>query len=325
MKFSAAHSLKDILEVIQCNFIGNGDIVLNGLNEIHMVTTGDITFVDHPKYYDRALSSSASAVIINKEVECPDGKVLLLSEDPFSDYVKLVRHFFPFQPCSKNISDTAEIGEGTIIQPGVFIGNHVRIGKNCIIHSNVSINDHSIIGDEVIISSNAVIGADAYYFQRKQDGFKRLESCGRVVIDNKVEIGAGCTVDRGVSGETTIGEGTKLDNLVMVGHDTRIGRNCLIVSQVGIAGVVVIEDDVILWGQVGVQKDLTIGKGAVVLGQSGIVKSLKGHTVYFGSPVREAREKMKELALVKQLPDIIEYLKPGISRKFSDELKENHF
>ena len=325
MKFPTPSSLKEIAGLIHCSYSGDDAFVLDGLNEIHMVTKGDITFVDHPKYYDRALASGASAVIINKKVECPEDKVLIFSEDPFSDYVKLVRNFFPFRPCSRQISETAEIGEGTIIQPGVFIGNFVKIGKNCIIHSNVSINDYSIIGDEVIISSNSVIGADAYYFQRKKEGFKRLESCGRVVIEDQVEIGAGCTVDRGVSSDTVIGKGTKLDNLVMVGHDTRIGKNCLIVSQVGIAGVVVIEDDVILWGQVGVQKDLTIGKGAVVLGQSGVVKSLKGNTVYFGSPVREAREKMKELAIIKQLPDIIEYLKPGIHKKFPDDLSENNF
>jgi len=134
-------------------------------------------------------------------------------------------------------------------------------------------------------------------------------SCGRVVIHDNVEIGANSTIDKGVSGDTVIGKGSKLDNLVQVGHDTVIGKNCLFAAQVGIAGVVKIEDDVILWGQVGVQKDLTIGKGAVVLGQSGIPKSLEGNKTYFGSPVRDAREKMKELALIKQLPEIIEKLK----------------
>lgn len=322
MKFNAPQSLRTIAGIINCKYSGDDAFILDGLNEIHMVTRGDITFVDHPKYYDRAINSGASAVIINKQVKCPQDKVLIFSDDPFSDYVSLVRHFFPFRPCNKNISDSAVIGDGTTIQPGVFIGNHVSIGKNCIIHSNVSINDHSFIGDHVIISSNTVIGADAYYYQRKTEGYKRLESCGRVVIEDNVEIGANCTIDRGVSSDTVIGKGTKLDNLVMVGHDTKIGRNCLIVSQVGIAGVVIIEDDVILWGQVGIQKDLTIGKGAVVLGQSGVVKSLKGNTVYFGSPVREAREKMKELALIKHLPDIIEVLKPGLFKKISESLPE---
>jgi UDP-3-O-[3-hydroxymyristoyl] glucosamine N-acyltransferase len=136
-----------------------------------------------------------------------------------------------------------------------------------------------------------------------------MYSCGRVLIHDDVEVGAGCTIDKGVSGDTVIGKGTKLDNHIHIGHDTVIGKNCLFAAQVGIAGVVTIEDDVILWGQVGVSKDLTIGKGAIVLAQSGIIKSLEQGKTYFGSPVQEAREKMKELALIKQLPEIIVKLK----------------
>ena len=192
--------------------------------------------------------------------------------------------------------------------PGAFIGKDVKIGVNCLIHPNVTIYDGTQIGDNVIIHSGSVIGADAFYYQ-KQVGYKKLNSCGSVRIENDVEIGAGCTIDRGVTAETVIGAGTKIDNMVQIGHDTVIGKNCLFASQVGIAGVVTVENDVILWGQVGVQKDLTIGKGAVVLGQSGLAKSLKGGVTYFGSPVREAREKMKELALIKQLPSIIEELR----------------
>jgi UDP-3-O-[3-hydroxymyristoyl] glucosamine N-acyltransferase len=154
-----------------------------------------------------------------------------------------------------------------------------------------------------------VLGADAFYFKRFPEGYEKMLSCGRVVIHDNVEIGANCTIDKGVSGDTVIGRGSKLDNLVHVGHDTVIGKNCLFAGQVGIAGVVKIEDDVILWGQVGVQKDITIGKGAVVLGKSGVPKSLEGNKTYFGSPVQEARQKMRELALVKQLPEVIEKLK----------------
>jgi UDP-3-O-[3-hydroxymyristoyl] glucosamine N-acyltransferase len=134
-------------------------------------------------------------------------------------------------------------------------------------------------------------------------------SCGRVIIENQVEIGALCTIDKGVSGDTVIGHGSKLDNQVHIGHDTVIGKNCLFAAQVGVAGVVTIEDDVILWGQVGVQKDLTIGKGAVILGKSGVSKSLAGGKVYFGAPVEEARDKWKELALIRKLPSIIEELR----------------
>ena len=309
MKFPSPVTLDDLALLTGARSVKNTNELVTGINEIHKVEMGDITFVDHPKYYDKALTSAATFIIINKEIEAPEGKGLLIIEDPFSAYITIVKKYRTFRPASGSVSDSSLIGEGTILQPGVFVGEQVRIGKNCIIHSNVSIYDHCVIGDDVIIHANTVIGADAFYFKRRLSGYDKMYSCGRVVIENNVEIGASCTIDKGVSGDTVIGEGTKIDNQVHVGHDTVVGKNCLFAAQVGIAGVVTIEDDVILWGQVGVQKDLTIGKGAVVLGQSGIPKSLEGGKTYFGSPVQEAREKMKELALVKQLPGLLEKLK----------------
>jgi UDP-3-O-[3-hydroxymyristoyl] glucosamine N-acyltransferase len=261
--------------------------------------------VDHPKYYDKALHSDASVIIINREVSPPAGKHLLISDDPFRDYNFLTTHFRPFKRASEYISPTAVIGEGTVVQPGAFIGNEVRIGKNCIIHSNVSIYDHCEIGNECTIHANSVIGGDAFYYKKyPEKGYTRMHSCGRVIIHDRVEIGACCTIDKGVSGDTVIGEGTKLDNQVHIGHDTVIGKNCLFAAQVGIAGVTKIEDNVILWGQVGVNKDLVIGKGAIVYAQSGVASSIEGGKVYFGSPVQEAREKMKELVLVKRLKEL---------------------
>jgi UDP-3-O-[3-hydroxymyristoyl] glucosamine N-acyltransferase len=312
MKFSSPIALSELARLTNTTVEGNGNLQVSGINEIHKVEKGDITFVDHPKYYDKALTSAATFIIINKKVEVPKGKALIYSEDPFSTYVSIVKKFRSFIPAGKNISPTSRIGEGTILQPGVFVGEHVSIGKNCIIHSNVSIYDYTEIGNNVIIHANTVIGSDAFYFKRRAEGYDKMFSCGRVVIHDQVEIGASCTVDKGVSGDTIIGQGTKIDNQVHIGHDTVIGKNCLFAAQVGIAGVVTIEDDVILWGQVGVQKDLTIGKGAVVLGQSGIPKSLEGGKTYFGSPVQEAREKMKELAFIKQLPEIIVHQDPRL-------------
>ncbi len=300
--------INEIATFVNGQITGNKEMEITGINEIHMVEPGDITFVDHPKYYDTALQSAATTIIINKEVSCPQGKSLIICKDPFNAYVSLVKKYRPFVPSDKMISDTAQIGKGTIIQPNVFIGNHVRIGENCIIHPGVVIYDHCIIKDNVIIHANTVIGGDAFYFKRRPDFHDKMESCGRTIIEDFVEIGCNCTIDKGVSGDTIIGWGSKLDNHIQVGHDTVIGKNCLFASQVGIAGVVTVEDDVILWGQVGVQKDLTIGKGTIVLGQSGINKSLEPGKVFFGSPVREAREKMKEIAFIKGLPNIIERL-----------------
>lgn len=308
MNFKSPQTLKEIAEVINARYEGKPDSLVKGINEIHMVEEGDITFVDHPKYYEKALKSKASFVLINKEVDNPFKKSLIFSSDPFNDFNKLIKHYFPFQPSNEMISKSAIIGENTIIQPNVFIGNNVTIGSDCIIHSNVSIYDNSIIGNNVIIHSNTVIGGDAFYFQKRPNGYEKFQSCGRAVIHDNVEIGSNCAIDKGVSGDTVIGKGTKFDNHIHIAHDTVIGENCLFAAQVGVSGCVVIEDDVVLWGQVGVQKDLTIGKGAVVLGQSGVPKSLEGNKVYFGSPVQESKEKMKELAYVKRIPDILKLL-----------------
>jgi UDP-3-O-[3-hydroxymyristoyl] glucosamine N-acyltransferase len=309
MKFLLPLKLSELATLLNAKLVGDPGFLVTGMNEIHMVEDGDLTFVDHPKYYTKALNSNATTIIINKEVECPEGKTLLISEKPFDDYVSLVTRFRPFEKSVVSISGSAEIGEGTVIQPGAFVGNHVKIGINCIIHANASIYDHTVIGNHVIIHSGAVIGADAYYFQKRSEGYKKLESCGRVVIEDNVEIGALTSIDKGVSGDTIISNGTKFDNHVQVGHDTYIGKNCLIGSFCAIAGVTRIEDDVILWANVLVNKDLVIGKGAVVLAGSGTEKSLEGGKTYWGIPAIEARKKWREVASLKMLPDILTRLR----------------
>lgn len=309
MKLDRPYTLEEIALLVDGEPIGNKNFLITGINEIHKVEKGDLTFVDHPKYYKKALNSKATTIIINKKLEPPEGKTLIYHQDPFVAYNNIVKRFTHHSPSNEMINPSAEIGEDTIIQPGTFVGENVKIGKNCLIHANVTIYHNVIIGDNVVIHSGTVIGADAFYFQKRKDGYHKMISCGRVIIEDNVEIGANCTIDRGVSGDTIIGQGTKLDNLIQIGHDTVIGKNCLFAAQVGVAGTVTIEDDVILWGQVGVQKDLTIGKGAIVLGQSGISSSLEGGKTYFGSPAKEAREKMKELVYVTRIPELLEKIK----------------
>lgn len=307
MRFEKPVPASWIAEFIGAKILGNSDGKATGINEIHKVEEGDIVFVDHPKYYDTCIHSAATFIIINKETDFPNGKALLIVENPFEAYLKLVDHFRPFAPSMKMTSDTATVGEGTVVMPNAYIGNHVTIGANCIIYPNVIILDHCIIGNHVIIQPGSIIGSDAFYYNKKTDRsvhYRKMNSCGRVVIEDFVEIGAGCTIDRGVSGDTVIGSGTKMDNLVHIGHDTVVGRNCLFAAQVGIAGATTIEDEVILWGQVGVSKTLTIGKGAVLYAQSGAPASLEGGKSYFGSPAIDAKEKMKELVWIKRIPEL---------------------
>ena len=308
MKFTESHTLRQIAEIIDCEYIGPDDFAVLGMNEIHVVTQGDVVFVDHPKYYDKALKSKASVVLINKKLECPEGKALLISDDPFRDFNFLTRHFKPFQRALNAIATSAKIGKNTIVQPNVFIGNNVIIGDDCLIHANVAIYDNCVIGNRVTVHSGTVIGSDAFYYKNRPEGFDKLISGGRVVLEDEVELGSLCTIDKGVTGDTTIKKGTKLDNQVHVGHDTVIGEKCLIASQTGIAGCVIIEDEVTLWGQVGTNSGITIGKKAVIMGQTGVTKSVPGGKSYFGTPIEESREKLKQLAYVKQIPFILKKL-----------------
>ncbi|MBQ4801971.1 UDP-3-O-(3-hydroxymyristoyl)glucosamine N-acyltransferase [Aquimarina sp. MMG015] len=309
MKFPQKHTLKQIATIISSEFVGSPDFPVLGMNEIHVVTPGDIVFVDHPKYYDKALESDATVILINKKVSCPEGKALLISDDPFRDFNKLTTYFKPFEKATSIVADTAKIGNNTVIQPGAFVGNNVVIGDNCLIHANVSLYDNTVIGNNVTIHSGTVLGADAFYYKKRPEGFDKLISGGRVVVEDNVDFGSLCTIDRGVTGDTTIQEGTKIDNQVHIGHDTVIGKKCLIASQVGIAGCVIIEDEVTLWGQVGVTSGITIGTKAVVSAQSGISKSLEGNKSYFGTPADDFRKKYKEIAAIRQIPEIIEKLK----------------
>ncbi|CAL2092369.1 UDP-3-O-(3-hydroxymyristoyl)glucosamine N-acyltransferase [Tenacibaculum sp. 190524A02b] len=298
MKFKQPQTLKTIASLLNVEFVGAEDFPITGINEIHVVEKGDIVFVDHPKYYDKALQSKATTVLINKKVDCPEGKSLLISDDPFRDFNTLTNHFNPFIASKESISNTAIIGENTIIQPNVFVGENVVIGKNCLIHANVSINNNCVIGDNVIIHSNSVLGSDAFYYKNRAEGFDKLISGGRVVLEDDVELGASCTIDRGVTGDTTIGKGTKIDNQVHIGHDTYIGKKCLIAAQTGIAGCNVIEDEVTIWGQVGIISGLTIEKGTVLMAQTGVTKNLKKAT-YFGTPQREYRQTLREVVYLK--------------------------
>jgi UDP-3-O-[3-hydroxymyristoyl] glucosamine N-acyltransferase len=292
---------------IDAKIVGNANLKAKGINEINRVEAGDIVFVDHPKYYQKCIQSNATFILINKAVDCPEGKVLLVTAQPYAAYDKIVKHFRPFEKQDAAVSPTAAIDGSSIIFPNVFIGHHVTIGKNCILYPNVTIYDHTTIGDNVIIHAGAVIGSHAFYYNTKKDRelwYKKMHSCGQVIIENDVEIGAGCTIDKGVSSNTIIGAGTKMDNMCHIGHDTVIGKNCLFAAQVGIAGAVTVEDGVTMWGQVGVNKTLRVGAGAVIMGQSGIPSDVEGGKVYLGSPIQDLSTKRKEFVWIKRIPEM---------------------
>jgi len=229
----------------------------------------------------------------------------MICDNPFSVYDDIVRTHRPFTPIWASVDPTADIDPSAIIEPNVIIGPHVKIGKETYIQAGAIIHEHCIIGDHVIIQSGALIGTDAFYFQKKEGKYTKWRSGGRVVIEDHADIGAGCTLNRGVSGDTIIGEGTKLDSQVHIGHGVEVGKHCLIAAQTGIGGKSIIGNNVVIYGQVGIVQDVQIGDGAVLFAKTGAAKSLEGGKTYFGYPADEMRTRLKELAALRQLPEII--------------------
>lgn len=328
MKLTQPHKLHEIAAIIQADFAGDPEHIVTGFNEIHRVEAGDVTFVDVAKYFNKALNSAATTIIINEKVPAPPGKALIFSTDPFRDYNYLTEHFQPRLPftlvgngtAQNNKNNTCRIGRNVVFGENVQLGENVEIGHNVVIGSNVTIGDETIIypnvtvydntqiGRFVTIQSGAVIGSEAFYFKKRAYGREKMLTKGAVVIDDYVDIGANTTIDRGVSAITHIGEYTKIDNLVQIGHDTIIGKRCVIAAQVGIAGVTTIEDDVILWGQVGITSDVVIGKSAVLLAKTGVISSLEGNKTYFGMVAKEWKKKWREYVSLEKLPALMDKL-----------------
>lgn len=310
MKLSEPTTLQSIADLLNAHFKGDPSQSIQGINEIHKVEQGDLTFVDHPKYYDQVLNSAATTILIDKEVEPPEGKGVIIVYDPFAAYNQLTNYYDPYYNPSLDDSgsnpfyqgENVSFGNGTSIFPGVYLGSDVKIGRHCTIYPNTVIYSGTEIGDNVVIQGNCVIGGDAFYFKDRDTYHDKLESVGKVVIDNDVEIGAGCTVDRGVSGITRIGEGTKLDGQVHIGHGVEIGKHCILAAQTGVGGKTVLEDKVKLWGQVGINKSIRIGEEAIVYACSCVSKSIPGGEIYFGSPAVPKGQAYKEAAAIRKLP-----------------------
>lgn len=299
MNFPQKQTLQSLAEFLGCRFVGAPDHSVLGTNEIHCVREGELVFVNHPKYYDKALNSAATTILIDTETDCPEGKGLLISEDPFRDFNRINLHFG--ETSLFNAKNTeAQIGENCNIHPSVTIGKNVQIGNNCTLYPNVVIGNGTRIGDDCIIQSGTVLGGDAFYYRKKDGKFERLESVGSVHIGNGVQIGNLCTIDRGVTDITSIGDYSILDNQIQIGHDTKIGKRCLIASQAGIAGCCTIGDDVSIWGQVGIASGLHIESGTVLMAKTGVNRSLKSGT-YMGMIADDYKSFLRKEVKLKNL------------------------
>ncbi|MFK7972048.1 MAG: UDP-3-O-(3-hydroxymyristoyl)glucosamine N-acyltransferase [Bacteroidia bacterium] len=324
MNFNQSLTAGQAAQILGAKLIGSADVLLSGANEIHHVRAGDISFVDHPKYYKTALSSAATIILINKEMEAPEGKALLLSDDPFRDFNRIMALGRPAIPldttgepqlgehvrlgknviCGEDviIADDVEIGHNTTI------GSHVRIGAGTRIQANCVINDYTTIGVECTINAGTVIGTDALYYKRRPEGFDRLNSHGGVVIGDKVDIGGNCNIDRGATADTTIGDGTKIDALVHIGHDTKIGKHCLIAGNAILAGNVTLEDEVMVWGKVGISQNVKVGKGATIMSHARVTRDLEAGGTYAGLFAEEHRQHLRSMAALRKLPEVLKSL-----------------
>jgi UDP-3-O-[3-hydroxymyristoyl] glucosamine N-acyltransferase len=302
MRFKYPIPVSALAERFQAQLIGDASLLATGINEIHKVQPGDIAFSDAPKYFQKTIDSAATILLLNAPAECPPGKAILVVQQPFQVYNTLVLEERPPAFLSAQISDQAQIDPTAVLEPGVVIAHDVVIGAHCHIMANTVIGPHTIIGNGVIIGANCHISSDAFYFKKHSDGsFQPWRSGGRTLIEDDVQIGSGCTIAQGVSGDTVIGKGSKLDCQIHIGHGAVIGQHCLFAAQVGIGGKTIIGDHVTLYGQVGVAQAIEIGAHAVVLAKSGVSKSLEGGKTYFGIPAEEARSKYKELATLRRL------------------------
>jgi UDP-3-O-[3-hydroxymyristoyl] glucosamine N-acyltransferase len=320
--------LRELAERLACRLEGDGEVEIVRVAGIQHARAGDLTFLANPKYESAMATTQASAVLLKEEAPAAPCAMLRTS-DPYLAFARAVGLFAPpWRPAPgvhamAAVAADARIGEGvsigafvaiaagaaigdrTVIFPNVTVGAGTRIGSDCVIHSNVSLRERVTIGDRVILQNGVVIGSDGYGFVRRGDGtHEKIPQVATVVIEDDVELGANTTVDRPAVGETRIRTGTKIDNLVQIGHGVTVGRNVLMAAQVGIAGSTDIEDDVVFGGQVGVGGHLTIGRGSIAVGQSGVTNSLDAGQMVAGYPAIDSREWRKASVIFKRLPEL---------------------
>jgi UDP-3-O-[3-hydroxymyristoyl] glucosamine N-acyltransferase len=320
--------LSVIANKINEEFTGT-DCEISGVSDLDSRTPGTIAFADNKKNLEIMANSPVAAIIMPKTLEY-SAKPVIKADNPKLTFSKVLEIFSPYRPYKKeiypnvyiektaklgenvtilpftNIMDYAEIGTGTVIYSQVFIGKNVKIGKNCVIKAGVKIDDETVVGDNVIIHHNAVLGGDGFGYIQKEGMNIKIPQTGKIIVEDDVEIGVCVTVDRATIGETIIGRGTKIDNLVQIAHNVKIGENSIIISQVGIGGSSTIGKNCIITGQVGIADHVTIGDNVLVLAQSGIESKqvLESNKFYFGTPAREMMEMKRIYSVMGRLPEL---------------------
>lgn len=324
--------LSEFAEIVQGSVTGDSGIEITGVAGIQDARPGDITFVSSPKFLKQLTSCKASCVIVKEIIEGLSITQLKMT-NPYFGFAKALEYLYPKTadaPLAGNsavisgnamlgrdvrifpfayISDGASIGDGTIIYPGVFIGRNVKIGNNCIIYPNVTIREECCLGNGVIVHAGTVIGSDGFGYVVEKEIHYKIPQIGRVVIEEDVEIGSNTCIDRATLGDTIIGRGTKIDNLVQIAHNVKIGEHSVIVSQVGISGSCDIGSHVTLAGQVGIADHTTIESGVVIGAKAGVMGGQVTKGFYMGAPILPHKEFFKAQSLFVKLPELNKKIK----------------
>jgi len=320
--------------------VGDGSVRLNNLAPLDRAGPGDLSFLTNARYAGQFQASRAGAVFCTEQHQAlqPGPVTRIVVKNPHHAMQALVRALFPAPPRPVGIDATAVIGAGAVLGKDVFlgpyvvvgpgarigdrtvvmshsvIGANVPVGEECTIHPHVVLYPRAVVGNRVIVHAGTCLAADGFGYIQGPAGHERVPHVGRTVIEDDVEIGANCTIDRGSISDTVVGAGSKLDNLVHLGHNVRIGKRCLIMAFVGIAGSTIVEDDVLLAGQTGVNGHVTIGAGARAAAQSGIIGSIKPGATVSGYPARDHREAMRSLAALQRLTPLARELERLVER-----------
>jgi UDP-3-O-[3-hydroxymyristoyl] glucosamine N-acyltransferase len=328
MEFTAAQ----IASFIKGRIIGDENAAIVGVSPIETAQNGQLSFVSQEKFADYISQSEASVIIVSEKFLKTNeaNATLIVVEDAYLSFQVLMNLYQQMREEKKSgieqpstvsdsatleddvyigafsyVSEKAKIGKSTQIYPHVFIGKNVKIGENCIIYSGARIYDYCIVGDNCIIHSNSVVGSDGFGFQPTSDGYQKIPQLGNVVLEDYVEIGANCTIDRGTIGSTIIGEGTKIDNLIQIAHNVKIGKNNVIAAQAGIAGSTVIGDWNQIGGQTGIVGHIKIGNQVRIQAQSGVNSNVEDGQTLYGSPAISAGDYRRNYVHFRNFTEIV--------------------
>jgi UDP-3-O-[3-hydroxymyristoyl] glucosamine N-acyltransferase len=312
-------TVEELAREIGAEVVGDGAVEVTAVNTLEDAGPGQVSFLANERYGRQLDATRASAVIVAPGVNVPAGgarPVLLKSPEPYLAFTKAVvrlhghrRHPFAGVHPKAHVDPTASVGAGTVVYPGAFVGPRATVGRDCVLYPNAVVYDDCVLGDGVILHAGAVVGADGFGYATVLGEHYKIPQIGNVVIENDVEIGANACVDRAALGSTRVGRGTKIDNLVTVGHGVQVGPGCMIVAQTGIAGSASLGHHVTIAGQVGVAGHLRIGDNVTIGAQAGVINHIPDQTTVLGSPAMPANHARRVYTIFTQLPELLERIK----------------